>query len=54
MKVILKKDFQNLGEAADIHLPLTDYTAWDDNQRHTDMETARKWFDFLKRNAVLD
>lgn len=34
-----------LGEAADIQLPLTSYTGWDDNKKHTDLETARKWFD---------
>ena len=43
-----------LGEAADIRLPLTSYTAWDDNKRHTDMETARKWFDWLERNTDFD
>ena len=30
-----------LGEAADIQLPLTSYTAWDDNKRHTDLEMRR-------------
>ncbi len=43
-----------LGEAADISLPLTSYTAWDDNKRHTDMETARKWFDFLEHHTDFD
>ena len=43
-----------LGEAADIQLPLTSYTAWDDNQRHTDLETARKWFDWLERHVDFD
>lgn len=43
-----------LGEAADIRLPLTSYTAWDDNRRHTDLETARKWFDWLERNTDFD
>lgn len=43
-----------LGEAADIQLPLTSYTAWDDNKRHTDMETAHKWFDWLERNTDFD
>ena len=43
-----------LGEAADIRLPLTSYTTWDDNQRHTDMETARRWFDWLERNTDFD
>lgn len=36
-----------LGEAADIQLPLTSYTAWDDNRRHTDLEEARRWFDWI-------
>lgn len=43
-----------LGEAADIRLPLTSYTAWDDNRRHTDMEVARRWFDFIERNCDFD
>lgn len=43
-----------LGEAADIRLPLTSYTAWDDNKRHTDLETARKWFDWLEHNTDFD
>ena len=43
-----------LGEAADIRLPLTSYTAWDDNKRHTDLETSRKWFDWLERNTDFD
>lgn len=43
-----------LGEAADIRLPLTSYTAWDDNRRHTDMEVARRWFDFIERNTDFD
>ncbi len=43
-----------LGEAADIRLPLTSYTAWDDNRRHTDIEVARRWFDFLERNCDFD
>ena len=43
-----------LGEAADIQLPLTSYTGWDDNKRHTDLEEARRWFDFLERNTDFD
>ena len=43
-----------LGEAADIKLPLTSYTAWDDNKRHTDLETARKWFDWLENHTDFD
>ena len=43
-----------LGEAADIRLPLTPYTAWDDHKRHTDMETARKWFDWIQDHCDFD
>ena len=43
-----------LGEAADLRLPLTSYTAWDDNRRHTDLETAHKWIDWLERNVNFD
>ena len=35
-------------------MPLTSYTAWDDNKRHTDLETSRKWFDWLERNTDFD
>ena len=43
-----------LGEAADISLPKTEYTSWDDNLRHTDMDTALRWFNFLKENTDFD
>ena len=43
-----------LGEAADIQLPLTSYTSWDDNKRHTDLEVARKWFDWLENHTDFD
>ena len=43
-----------LGEAADIALPKTDYTSWADGQRHTDMETAHRWFNFLKEHTDFD
>lgn len=43
-----------LGEAADIRLPLTPYTSWDDNLRHTDMDTAHRWFGFLRDNTDFD
>ena len=43
-----------LGEAADIKLPLTSYTARDDNKKHTDLETARKWFDWLETHTDFD
>ena len=43
-----------LGEAADIQLPLTSYTGWDDNKRHTDMEEAKRWFDWLENHTDFD
>lgn len=43
-----------LGEAADIHLPLTPYTAWDDNLQHTDMDIAKKWFDWIESHCNFD
>ena len=43
-----------LGEAADIQLPLTSYTAWDDNRRHTDLEEARRWFDWIQGHCDFD
>lgn len=43
-----------LGEAADIQLPLTSYTAWDDNRKHTDMEVARRWFDWIEHHCDFD
>lgn len=43
-----------LGEAADISLPKTPYTSWEDNLPHTDMETAHRWFTFLKEHTDFD
>lgn len=43
-----------LGEAADILLPLTSYTGWDDNKKHTDLETARRWFDWIETHCDFD
>ena len=43
-----------VGEAADIQLPLTSYTAWDDNRRHTDLEEARRWFDWIQDHCDFD
>ena len=43
-----------LGEAADIHIPLTPYTSWDDNRQHTDMDIAKKWFSWLQANTDFD
>lgn len=42
-----------LGEAADIRLPLTPYTAWDVNLQHTDMEIAERWFSWLQSHTDL-
>ena len=33
--------------------PITSYK-WHDGERHTDMDVARKWFDFLKYNTDYD
>ena len=43
-----------LGEAADVQLPLTPYTSWDDKRQHTDMDIAHKWFDFLEHHTNFD
>lgn len=43
-----------LGEAADLRLPLTSYTDWKDNLRHTDMDEAHRWFDFLEHHTDFD
>lgn len=43
-----------LGEAADIQIPKTPYTEWDDNLAHTDMNIAHKWFNWLEHNVNFD
>lgn len=43
-----------MGEAADIHIPKTAYTDWDDNKAHTNMELAKSWFSFLEHNVDFD
>ena len=43
-----------LGEAADIQLPKTTYTGWDDNLAHTDMDIAKKWFNWLESHVDYD
>ena len=43
-----------LGEAADIQVPKTKYTDWDDGKSHTEMEVAQKWFDFLEHHTDFD
>lgn len=43
-----------LGEAADIRLPKTTYTDWDDNLAHTDMDIAHRWFSFLEYHTDFD
>ena len=43
-----------LGEAADIRIPKTAYTDWDDNKAHTDMEIAERWFNWLEFHTDFD
>lgn len=43
-----------LGEAADIYIPKTPYTDWDDNLAHTDMEIAERWFNWIEANCNFD
>lgn len=43
-----------LGEAADICIPKTAYTDWDDNKAHTDIELAERWFTWLQAHTDFD
>lgn len=43
-----------VGEAADIRIPKTKYTDWDDNLAHTDMAVAYRWFCFLEHHTDFD
>ena len=43
-----------LGEAADIHVPLNAYSDWDDNKRHTNMDLAKKWFEWIITHTDFD
>ena len=43
-----------LGEAADLKLPLTSYTDWKDNRRHTDLDEAKRWMDFIEHHTDFD
>lgn len=43
-----------LGEAADIYIPKTAYTDWDDNKAHTDKELAERWFLWLQSHTDYD
>lgn len=43
-----------LGEAADLKLPVTSYTDWKDNKRHTDLEEAKRWMEFIEHNTDFD
>lgn len=43
-----------MGEAADIHIPLNDYTDWDDNKHHTNMELAKTWFEWIINHTNFD
>lgn len=43
-----------LGETADIYIPKTPYTDWDDNKAHSDKEIAERWFSWLQANTDFD
>ena len=43
-----------VGEAADIFIPKTAYTNWDDNKAHADKELAERWFSWLQANIDFD
>ena len=43
-----------LGEAADIVIPKNNYTDWDDNKAHTNMDIANRWFNFLTEHTDYD
>ena len=43
-----------LGEAADLKLPVTSYTDWKDNRRHTDLDEARRWMEFIEHHTDFD
>ena len=43
-----------VGEAADIFIPKTAYTDWDDNRAHTDKELAERWFSWLQSHTDYD
>ena len=43
-----------LGEAADLKLPVTSYTDWKDNRRHTDLDEAKRWMDFIEHHTDFD
>ena len=38
-------------KAADIRIPKTAYTDWDDNKPHTDKELAEHWFSWFQSNT---
>ena len=43
-----------LGEAADLKLPVTSYTDWKDNRRHTDLDEAKRWMEFIEHHTDFD
>lgn len=43
-----------VGEAADIFIPKTAYTEWDDNKAHSDKDLAERWFSWLQANTDFD
>ena len=48
-----KNSQHKFGEAADIRLPVTSFK-WHNGELHTDMDEARRWFDFIKYNTDYD
>lgn len=43
-----------MGLAADLSLPKTCYTDWDDGRAHTDMEEAERWVEFIRQHTSFD
>lgn len=43
-----------MGLAADLCLPKTCYTDWDDGRAHTDMEEAERWVEFIRQHTSFD
>ena len=43
-----------LGLAADLRLPKTCYTEWDDGLAHTDLIEAHRWVEFIRQHTAFD
>lgn len=43
-----------LGEAADIQVPKSPYTSWEDGKAHTDKEQLDRWFDWIITHTDFD